>query len=56
MKTYVIRLQDSNDLSVKVIVVHNATSEDNAEEKAERAGWLDDHAILGTLEVSDDLS
>ena len=50
MKTYAIRLQ-AEDLSEKVIVVHNATSIDDAEDKAERVGLLNDYAIISVNEV-----
>ena len=55
MKTYAIRLK-AEDFSEKVIVVHNATSIDDAENKAERVGLLDDYAILSTVEVVAELS
>ena len=51
MKTYAISLQNTKHNAVVVVVVHNATSVDNAQEKLEKAGWLDSYAILDTIEV-----
>lgn len=51
MDSYAISLQDPDDLSETVVVVNNATFEDDALDKLEKAGWLENYAILDATKI-----